>query len=174
MCWQTGKMIKDLKVHLCKGCAHYTQFTLFADFFPHRYQALFSLHINDVPPSQNASLHSCSKPVSGVLFWVVFPWDHCIFSFVFSLSWSFSVYSQSHKAVRISDSPRLRNCIWQPSLYIKQNGKNTLRVRACYDFLMCSLACKWINRSLFAAWICCKNDLHLVVPCKHTLKLLQS
>lgn len=51
--------------------------------------------------------------VSGVLF----PGDHCIFSFVFCLFWPFSVYSQSHKAVRISDS------IWQPSPFIRQNSE---------------------------------------------------
>lgn len=83
--WQTGKTFKDMEAHFCKGSASYTAFGVYTVcwYFPHRYQALFSLHITDVPSSQNTSLYLCS----GVLFWVVFPGDHCIFSFVFCLFW---------------------------------------------------------------------------------------
>lgn len=146
------------------------EFTLFADFFPHGYQAMFSLHINDVPPSQNASLYLCSKPVSGVLFWVVFPEDHCIFSFVFSLSRSFSVYSRSHKAVRISDSP-----VWEIAsdnlLYLLgKTVKTHSELKLAFDFLMCSIARKRIHKCIFAALMCV---LHLV-SFNRSQKLLQS
>ncbi len=80
---------KDMEAHFYKGSASYTAFGVYTVcwYFPHRYQALFSLHITDVPSSQNASLYLCSQPVCGVLFWVLFPGDHCIFSFVFCLFW---------------------------------------------------------------------------------------
>lgn len=102
--WQTGKRFKDMEAHFCKGSASYTAFGVYTVcwYFPHRYQALFSLHITDVPFSQNASLYLCSQPVCGVLFWVVFPGDHCIFSFVFCLFWPLVFIL---KATKLSEYP---------------------------------------------------------------------